>query len=98
MKKNKGSNFLLVLKSDFANGIFLLDQGSCPYNISESSQGFNITINRVHGLFGSVVVEWTIKGEDDSIADDDFFVSNGTVVFMENEINKVKKLLYIKYF
>ncbi|XP_047139693.1 adhesion G-protein coupled receptor V1 isoform X1 [Hydra vulgaris] len=78
-----------VLKSDFANGIFLLDKATCNQVISEKSHGINITINRVHALFGNIEIEWNITSQNGSIANDDFLISNGTVAFMENENKKV---------
>ena len=86
--------FKLVLKSDYANGLFSIDKVSCPRNITEGQQT-DIEIKRSFGDYGRVLVGWKIVNSNQSLAHHEFGKSNGTVLFEERQRVKVN---YFSYF
>ena len=77
-----------MLKSDNANGLFGFTSTD-PVVIPESS---NVSLNivRQKGQFGSATVSWSVyKSSTSSLAVNDFIMATGTVVFDENESEKV---------
>ena len=51
-----------------------------------------MTIERLKGQFNSATVSWSVyKASSSSLASDDFIMATGTVVFAENENEKVCK-------
>lgn len=86
--------FKLVLKSDYANGLFSIDKVSCPRNITEGQQT-DIEIKRSFGDYGRVLVGWKIVNLNQSLAHHEFGQSNGTVLFEERQRVKVN---YFSYF
>lgn len=82
--------YLLVLKSDNANGLFGLKSIS-PIVVKESTN-VTVTIERKEGLFGSATVYWSVvRLSTLQIASDDFTLASGSVVFAENDNEKVCK-------
>lgn len=82
--------FFLVLKSDNANGLFGFTSIN-PVVIQESSN-VSVNIERLKGQFGSATVSWSLyKSSTSSLAVNDFIMASGTVVFDENESEKVYK-------
>ena len=82
--------YLLVLKSDNANGLFGLKSIS-PIAVKESAN-VTVTIERSKGQFGSATVFWSVvRLSTSELALDDFIVASGSVVFAENVNEKVCK-------
>ena len=77
-----------MLKSDNANGLFGFTSIN-PVIIQESSN-VSVNIERLKGQFGSATVSWSVyKSSTSSLAVNDFIMATGTVVFDENESEKV---------
>lgn len=82
----------LVLKSDNANGLFGFTSIN-PVVIPESSN-VSVNIERQKGQFGSATVSWSVyKSSTSSLAVNDFIMASGTVVFDENESEKVYQII-----
>lgn len=82
------SSFVLVLKSDNANGLFGLKTIS-PIVVRESTN-VTVAIERSKGQFGSVTVSWSVfKVSTSVLASDDFILASGSVDFAANENEKV---------
>ena len=83
--------FILVLKSDYANGQFGFQISSCSSQLKESQTTANYTIERRLGTFGIVTVTWEIRQvfTGRPIASQDFSQTRGTVVFNQGETEKV---------
>ena len=80
-----------MLKSDNANGLFGFTSIN-PVIIQESSN-VSVNIERLKGQFGSATVSWSVyKNSTSSLAVNDFIMATGTVVFDENESEKVCKI------
>lgn len=83
-------SFVLVLKSDNANGLFGFKSIS-PIVIQESTN-VTATIERLKGRFGSATVSWSVyKVSSSALASSDFIMATGTVVFAKDENEKVCK-------
>lgn len=81
-----------MLKSDNANGLFGFTSTD-PVVIPESSN-VSVNIERRKGQFGSATVTWSVyKSSTSSLAVNDFIMASGTVVFDENEREKVYQMI-----
>ncbi|XP_068693739.1 adhesion G-protein coupled receptor V1-like isoform X3 [Montipora foliosa] len=79
---------LKVLKSDNANGLFGFSSIS-PIVIQESNN-VTLPIERIKGLFGEATVYWSVYNGASSVpASGDFIMDNGSVMFSDNENEKV---------
>ena len=82
--------FDLVLKSDNANGLFGFSSIS-PIVIQESNN-VTLPIERLKGLFGEATVYWSVYNGASSVpASSDFIMDNGSVMFSDNENEKVRE-------
>lgn len=81
-----------MLKSDNANGLFgftSINQVGIP-----ESSNVSVNIERQKGQFGSATVSWSVyKSSTSSLAVNDFIMASGTVVFDENESEKVYQII-----
>ena len=85
-----------MLKSDNANGLFGFTSIN-PVVIPESSN-VSVNIERQKGQFGSATVSWSVyKSSTFSLAVNDFIMATGTVVFDENESEKVYQIIIANY-
>ena len=87
----------LVLKSDYANGLFSIDKVSCPRNITEGQQT-DIKIKRSYGDYGRVLVAWKIVNPNQSLVHHEFRQFNGTILFEESQRVKVNYFLYFSLY
>lgn len=91
--------FFVVLKSDYSNGLFGLSSLT-PFNNVEGATA-DIIVTRSRSSIGTVTVTWEIRNlADNSLADDDFEESSGTIVFSSgmNESVSNKYILNILFF
>ena len=79
------SGLFLVLKSDYANGLFGFLKPCAPPNVTEDQIAF-CYVSRLHGLSGSVMVEWTFNFTEDET---DFWPNRGSLLFLPGEKEKV---------
>lgn len=80
--------FDVVLKSDNANGLFGFMSVSAI--TVEESRNVTLKIERSKGEFGTATVNWSVyKGSSSVRASSDFTLDSGSVVFSENENEKV---------
>ena len=80
--------FDVVLKSDNANGLFGFMSVSA-ITVEESSN-VTLKIERSRGKFGTATVNWSVyKGSSSVRASSDFTMDGGSIVFSENEDEKV---------
>lgn len=84
--------FFSVLKSDNANGLFGFSGPCEPSRVLNESGSVVCPVQRTRGDDGTVTVYWVvneIQGQTFQQAAADFDKSNGTVVFLPGERQKV---------
>lgn len=86
-----------VMKSDNANGLFGFSGDCNPSRILYENGTITCTLIRTRGDAGTVTLLWVVNQKQNQVslqATTDFDNSNGTVVFLPGERNKVN---FIKY-
>lgn len=80
-----------MLKSDNANGVFAFSSAqSLSKMASETAGNVSFVIQRTVGFAGEVTVNWTVFHQNGSRASDDFVHPSGSVVFANEEKQKVR--------
>jgi len=78
----------LVLKSDYANGLFGFAKPCLPSIIKEE-QTATCYVSRSRGLSGTVTVEWMINSTGNG---NDFVQNTGNLTFLSGEEEKVREI------
>ena len=74
--------FLLVLKSDNANGLFEFNSGqSLSRTVSETVGNITFDVQRTLGSEGEVTIEWVVYTDNGTRATEDFVHASGSLVF-----------------
>ena len=84
--------FVLVLKSDNANGLFAFSSDQMlSKTVKETVGNISVLVKRTLASRGQVTVEWEIVDKEGVNATKDFDSAFGRLVFMNGEVAKVRK-------